>query len=134
MDVVRNNVESLGGQIDIESEFGVGTSVQLRLPLTLAIIPSLIVGAAGARFAVPQASIVELVWVRADRTKERIQCLQGAPMLRLRERLVPLVKVDEVLGVSGATGTCPNHGSLWETGIRGITTFCYFGAVPITTV
>jgi two-component system chemotaxis sensor kinase CheA len=98
MDVVRNNVEALGGQIEIDSELGLGTSVQLRLPLTLAIIPSLIVGAGGARFAVPQASIVELVWVRAGDVRERIQCLQGSLMLRLRERLVPLVKVDDVLG------------------------------------
>ncbi|MGC4070293.1 MAG: chemotaxis protein CheA [Polyangiaceae bacterium] len=98
MDVVRTNVESLGGQIEIESELGFGTSVQLRLPLTLAIIPSLIVGANHARFAVPQASIVELVWVRADDERERIQSLHGALTLRLRERLLPLVKVEDVLG------------------------------------
>ena len=97
MDVVRTNVESLGGQIEIESELGFGTSVQLRLPLTLAIIPSLIVGASGARFAVPQASIVELVWVRSDDERERVQKLHGALTLRLRERLLPLIKVTDVL-------------------------------------
>jgi len=104
MDVVRNNVEALGGQIEIDSEAGMGTSVQLRLPLTLAIIPSLIIGAAGARFAVPQASIVELVWVKSDDTNDRIKLLHGSPMLRLRERLVPLVEVRDVLGVTGSAG------------------------------
>lgn len=108
MDVVRNNVEALGGQIEIDTAPGLGTSVQLRLPLTLAIIPSLIVGAAGARFAVPQASIVELVWVRSDDVQERIQQLQGALMLRLRERLVPLVKVADVLNTASVDGTDEN--------------------------
>jgi two-component system chemotaxis sensor kinase CheA len=108
MDVVRTNVESLGGQIEIESELGFGTSVQLRLPLTLAIIPSLIVGANNTRFAVPQASIEELVWVRADDERERVQVLHGALTLRLRERLLPLIVVDDVLSgrtlASGMTG------------------------------
>ncbi|HEY5958297.1 MAG TPA: chemotaxis protein CheA, partial [Polyangiaceae bacterium] len=116
MDVVRNNVEALGGQIEIDSELGIGTSVQLRLPLTLAIIPSLIVGAGGARFAVPQASIVELVWVRAGDVKDRIQCLQGSPMLRLRERLVPLVKVDDVLGRT-VSASNPNQVGAIDAGV-----------------
>lgn len=105
MDVVRTNVESLGGQIEIESELGFGTSVQLRLPLTLAIIPSLIVGSGGARFAVPQVSIVELVWVRADDESERVQSLHGSLMLRLRGRLLPLIKVSDVLGGHPQTTT-----------------------------
>jgi two-component system chemotaxis sensor kinase CheA len=103
MDVVRTNVESLGGQIEIESELGFGTSVQLRLPLTLAIIPSLIVGATGGRFAVPQASIVELVWIRADDSEGRVQSLHGALTLRLRGRLLPLIKVDDVLKSGSST-------------------------------
>jgi two-component system chemotaxis sensor kinase CheA len=105
MDVVRTNVESLGGQIEIESELGFGTSVQLRLPLTLAIIPSLIVGSNGGRFAVPQASIVELVWVRSDDSEERVQSLHGALTLRLRERLLPLIKVEDVLKGRGSAGS-----------------------------
>jgi two-component system, chemotaxis family, sensor kinase CheA len=100
MDVVRTNVESLGGQIEIDSELGRGTTVRLRLPLTLAIIPSLIVGSGDARFAVPQASIVELVWVRSGEEGNRIKQIHGVQMLRLRGHLVPLVRLEEVLGIT----------------------------------
>jgi len=99
MDVVRTNVESLGGQIEIDSEWGQGTTVRLRLPLTLAIIPSLIVGSGKGRFAVPQASIVELVWVRANEANKKIQMVHGVRMLRLRGHLVPLVSLKKVLEI-----------------------------------
>lgn len=97
MDVVRTNIEKLGGYIEVDSEIGVGTTVMLRLPLTLAIIPCLVVGVGEARFAVPQVSIKELVWVRAHEVAERIDTLRGAPVLRLRGRLLPLVRMADLL-------------------------------------
>jgi two-component system chemotaxis sensor kinase CheA len=100
MDVVRTNVEKLGGHLEVASEEGVGTTVMLRLPLTLAIIPSLIVRAGDARFAVPQVSIVELVWVRADEVGARIELIHGSPVLRLRGHLLPLVRLSDVLSIS----------------------------------
>ncbi len=99
LDVVRANVERLGGQVEVETELGIGTSIVMRLPLTLAIIPSLIVGVQGSRFAVPQSSIVELVWVRAEQVVSRVETIQDAPVLRLRGRLLPMVRLREVLGM-----------------------------------
>jgi two-component system chemotaxis sensor kinase CheA len=99
MDVVRTNVEKLGGSVELETEEGMGTTVTLRLPLTLAIIPSLIVGASDARFAVPQVGIDELVWVRSDDVQSKIETIQNVPVLRLRGRLLPLVRLTDVLEI-----------------------------------
>lgn len=99
MDVVRNNIEKLGGSIELESIDGGGTTVMLRLPLTLAIIPSLIVGVQNARFAVPQVAIVELVLVRAEDVAKRIELIGDAPTLRLRGKLLPLVRLADLLGI-----------------------------------
>lgn len=97
MDVVRTNIEKLGGTIDVNTALGEGTTVLLHLPLTLAIIPSLIVGVGDQRFAVPQVNLVELVWVRASEVAQRIEKVQGAAVLRLRGRLLPLVRLSEAL-------------------------------------
>lgn len=97
MDVVRTNVEKLGGHVELESVEYKGTTVRLRLPLTLAIIPSLIIRVGDARYAVPQVNIVELVWVRAAEVDERIESVQGAPVLRLRGKLLPLVHLAQVM-------------------------------------
>jgi two-component system chemotaxis sensor kinase CheA len=99
MDVVRANIEKLGGHIELESEVGVGTTVLLRLPLTLAIIPSLIVRVSGQRFAVPQVNITELVWIRAAEISQKIEKLGNADVLRLRGHLLPLVHLADVLGL-----------------------------------
>lgn len=100
MDVVRTNVERLGGHVEVESQVGIGTSVLLRLPLTLAIIPSMIVGVAEHRFAIPQVNVVEFVWVRASEAARRIERVQGALVLRLRDQLLPLVRLSDVLGLA----------------------------------
>ncbi len=100
MDVVKTNIERLGGHLDINSEAGIGSVVQIRLPLTLAIIPSLIVGAEGHRFAIPQANVKELVCVRAADVSQRIEEIAGAEVLRLRERLLPVVRLSDVLDLS----------------------------------
>jgi two-component system, chemotaxis family, sensor kinase CheA len=109
MDVVRSNTEKLGGHVDLETEVGMGTTVLLRLPLTLAIIPSMIVGTAEQRFAIPQVNVVEFVWVRAADVAKRIERVHGAEVLRLRDQLLPLIRLADVLGiervfVNAATG------------------------------
>ncbi len=97
MDVVRSNIERLGGTVEVESRLGQGTTVHITLPLTLAIIPSLIVRCGSQRFAVPQVNIVELVRICAREHRERIGQVKGAPVLRLRGALLPLVHLQEVL-------------------------------------
>ncbi|MDR3669348.1 MAG: chemotaxis protein CheA, partial [Holophaga sp.] len=99
MDVVRTNVEKLGGTVDLDTQPGMGTTVRLRLPLTLAIMPSMIVGVQGQRFAIPQMDVVELVWVRAEEVKARVERIQGAEVLRLRDKLLPLVRLADVLEI-----------------------------------
>ncbi len=93
MDVVKTNVERLGGSVEVDSQAGTGTTINITLPLTLAIIPSLIVRCEGRRFAIPQASISELVRVRAGEAAEKLQRIKSAEVLRLRGNLLPLVRL-----------------------------------------
>lgn len=99
MDVVKTNIEKLGGHVELDSVLGEGSTVLLRLPLTLAIIPSLIVRVEKQRFAVPQVNIVELVWVRAGEVSKRIEQLGSIDVLRLRGKLLPLVRLADVLRI-----------------------------------
>ncbi len=99
MDVVRTNTEKLGGHVTVDTIVGVGTTVRLQLPLTLAIIPSMIVGVGPQRFAFPQVSVVEFVWVKAADARNRVERVQGAEVLRLRDQLLPLVRLSTVLGI-----------------------------------
>jgi two-component system chemotaxis sensor kinase CheA len=108
MDVVKTNVEKIGGAVDIHSTPGQGTTVRVRIPLTLAIIPALIATCAGERYAIPQVSLSELV--RLDSAEsgkgsgKGIELVQGAPVYRLRGRLLPLVFLDRELGVRDKAG------------------------------
>lgn len=102
MDVVRTNTEKLGGHVTVETVVGVGTTVKLQLPLTLAIIPSMIVGVGEQRFAFPQVSVVEFVWVKAADARNRVERVQGAEVLRLRDQLLPLVRLSTVLDMAPA--------------------------------
>lgn len=102
MDVVRTNIEKIGGSVDIESTLGKGTSVQITLPLTLAIIPSMLIRSCKRRFAIPQVNIVELVRVRASESSQRISKVKGARVLRLRGSLLPLVDLDQALNFNHA--------------------------------
>jgi two-component system chemotaxis sensor kinase CheA len=102
MDVVRTNIEQLGGTVDIESSLGQGSAIHITLPLTLAIVPSMIVGCAGERYAIPQANITELVRVVAADREQRIGLLHGLEVLRLRGALLPLIRLDQALGLSEA--------------------------------
>lgn len=97
MDVVKTNIEKVGGHISIETAIGKGTTILLRLPLTLAIIPSLIVATCGQRFAVPQVNLTELVCVKASEIAVRIEKIGAASVLRLRGKLLPLVRLADVL-------------------------------------
>ena len=98
MDVVRTNIERIGGSVDLISEVGRGTTVRVRIPLTLAIIPALIVGEGEERYAIPQANLVELVRVEGTELSRNVETLAGAPVLRLRGKLLPLVSLTEALG------------------------------------
>lgn len=99
MDVVRTNIESIGGTIDISSQRGIGTVVRVRIPLTLAIIPALIVSSGNERLAIPQSYIQELVALREYGKSHVIEGLEGSPVLRLRDRLIPVVYLDRWLGL-----------------------------------
>jgi two-component system chemotaxis sensor kinase CheA len=97
MDVVRTNVEKIGGKVEIDSRVGKGTTLRLRIPLTLAIIPALIVRSLGQSFAIPQGSLLELVHVPAEQNAQEIEWMENAPVYRLRGQLLPLVFLDRML-------------------------------------
>ena len=101
MDVVRSNIEKLGGTVDIETEIKVGTTIIVTLPLTLAIIPSLIIRSGNDRYAIPQVNIAELVRIGPE-DENRIEQVSDKEVLRLRGSLLPLVRLDETLGHSSA--------------------------------
>jgi two-component system chemotaxis sensor kinase CheA len=99
MDVVRASIESIGGTIDVISRPGEGTTFKIRIPLTLAIIPALMVEEHGERYAIPQVNLLELVRLRAS-DRDRLESVQDAPVFRLRGRLLPLLFLGEQLGLS----------------------------------
>jgi two-component system chemotaxis sensor kinase CheA len=104
MDVVKTNIEKLGGKIEIISELGAGTTFRLTLPLTLAIISSLIVVADGQFFAVPQSNVRELLLIQAGETNgKRVEMVRDRPVLRLRGRLLPLIRLSDVLAADRAS-------------------------------
>ena len=98
MDVVRTNVERIGGTIEMNSTAGRGTVFLIKIPLTLAIVSALIVETAGQRFAVPQINVIELVRA-GNRSNARIETIKNAPVLRLRDRLLPLVSLRALLSM-----------------------------------
>ncbi len=100
MDVVKTNIEKIGGSVDLQTRPGFGTTVKIKIPLTLAIIPALIVTSAGNRFAIPQVNLLELVRLEGDQTSKSIEWIQGAPVYRLRGRLLPLVYLRKVLKIN----------------------------------
>ncbi len=97
MDVVRTNVEKIGGKVEIDSRAGKGTTLRMRIPLTLAIIPALIVRSIGQSFAVPQGALSELVHIPPERAATAVEWMEGAPLYRLRGHLLPLVFLDRLL-------------------------------------
>ncbi|MFH1034193.1 MAG: chemotaxis protein CheW [Pseudomonadota bacterium] len=99
MDVVATNIQKISGHLQIDSEPGQGSCMRLRLPLTLAIMPSLVVGAGGQVFAIPQVDVQELLCIQSRVAAQRIEMVGEAQVVRLRERLLPLVRLRDVLGL-----------------------------------
>ncbi|HXX90362.1 MAG TPA: chemotaxis protein CheA [Acidimicrobiales bacterium] len=102
MDVVRTNIERIGGTVDLMTAPGRGTTFRIKIPLTLAIIPALLVRCHDERYAIAQASLVELVHLEGDAVRDGIEYIGDAPVYRLRGKLLPLVSLDRSLGVSEA--------------------------------
>ncbi|MGK2959533.1 MAG: chemotaxis protein CheA [Acidimicrobiales bacterium] len=103
MDVVKTNIERIGGTVDVHSEISRGTTFKVKIPLTLAIIPALVVTCGGDRYAIPQISLLELLRLEGDQARQGIEFIHGAPVYRLRGRLLPIVDLGDQL--RGGTGS-----------------------------
>ncbi len=99
MDVVKTNLDLLGGKVEVDSVPGKGTNITIRLPLTLAIIPSLLLSVNGERFAIPQVHVSELIHISADQIQKRIEIVGNSEVLMLRGALIPLVRLSDILGI-----------------------------------
>ncbi|MFO1041253.1 MAG: chemotaxis protein CheA [Planctomycetaceae bacterium] len=99
MDVVKTNVEKIGGTLEIHSVLGAGTTMRIKIPLTLAIVPGLTVTCDGDCFCIPQASLLELVRLEGDQVEREIEQIHNVPVYRLRGNLLPLLYLDEQLGL-----------------------------------
>jgi two-component system chemotaxis sensor kinase CheA len=111
---VRTNIDQIGGTIDIKSVAGEGTSVTIKIPLTLAIVSALIVEAGGDRFAIPQLSVVELVRARAN-SEHRIERIKDTAVLRLRNKLLPLMHLKKLLRIDDGSSSDPENGFIVVT-------------------
>ena len=99
MDVVKTNIENIGGTVDLVSEKGTGTTFRIKIPLTLAIIPTVTIECGGERFAIPQINLVELVSLDGSPDSQGIEHISDSPVYRLRGKLLPLVFLSDTLGV-----------------------------------
>jgi two-component system, chemotaxis family, sensor kinase CheA len=100
MDVVRTNIEKAGGVVDLTSERGAGTTVKIKLPFTLAIVPGLVVAAGGMSFVIPQVSLLELIRLECEVGRKQMERIHGAPVYRRRGRLLPIAYLNELLQLS----------------------------------
>lgn len=110
MDVVRTNIELIGGTVDLTSVAGEGTTFIIKIPLTLAIVSALIVEASGQRFAIPQLAVLELVKSNAN-AEHRIEMINDSPVLRLRNKLLPVISMSKLLGHSSGIKTAEGEGA-----------------------
>jgi two-component system, chemotaxis family, sensor kinase CheA len=104
MDVVKTNVEKIGGTVQVQSQPGQGTLLRIRVPLTLAILPALIVRSGTQRLAIARTNLLELLCLDAQRIRRDVHRVGGAPLLRLRGRLLPLLHLGRLLGGPAASG------------------------------
>jgi two-component system, chemotaxis family, sensor kinase CheA len=100
MDVVKTNVEQVGGTVEVSTKPGLGTTFTLKIPLTLAIVPALVVRCGDSRYAIPQVNVMELVRMDASKDRQSLEWIHGAPVYRLRGKLLPVVFLEEALGGS----------------------------------
>jgi chemotaxis protein histidine kinase CheA len=105
LDVVKTNIEKIGGTVDIQNRVGQGTTLKIKIPLTLAIIPALIVTSSGDRYAIPQVSLLELVRLEGEQARKGIEMIHGAAVYRLRGKLLPLVNLNHELRVESGIGS-----------------------------
>jgi two-component system chemotaxis sensor kinase CheA len=98
MDVVKTNIEAIGGTIDVQSRIGIGTAIKVRIPLTLAIVPALIISSSEQLFAIPQSHLVEMLRLDLKNARDRIEKLRDTPVYRLRGELLPIVYLSKLLG------------------------------------
>ena len=110
MDVVRANIEKAGGSVELESTLGEGTVLRLRVPLTLAIVPALVVRSGGQSFCLPQATLAELVYVPSREADASIEHMGSADLYRLRDTLLPMVWLDRLLCLPPAPNKEAEHG------------------------
>ncbi len=99
MDVVKSHIEKIGGIVDVYSRPGEGATVKLKIPLTLAIIPGLVITSGGERFVIPQVSLLELIRLEGDSSDKHIEHVQGTPVYRRRGSLLPIAYLNQVLGL-----------------------------------
>ena len=102
MDVVKSHIEKIGGVVDIFSRLGEGATVKIRIPLTLAIIPGLVITSGGERFVIPQVSLLELIRLESDASGKHIEYVHGTPVYRRRGSLLPIAYLNQVLGLKAA--------------------------------
>ncbi len=114
MDVVKTNIDLIGGTIDLKSVVGEGTTFTIKIPLTLAIVPALIVEVAGDRFAIPQIAVIELVRANSQ-SDHKIEHIKETPVLRLRNKLLPLIHLRKLLGLSDADNPLDGAGFIVVT-------------------
>jgi len=103
MDVVKSHIEKIGGVVDIASQPGQGTTVKLKIPLTLAIIPGLVITSGGERFVIPQVSLLELIRLESDSSEKRIEHVHGTPVYRRRGTLLPIAYLNRILDLTSRT-------------------------------
>jgi two-component system chemotaxis sensor kinase CheA len=114
MDVVRNNIDQIGGTVDVKSVYGEGSCFTIKIPLTLAIVSALIVEAGGDRFAIPQLSVVELVRAQSN-SDHRIERIKDTPVLRLRNKLLPLIHLKKLLAMDHSPSSDAENGFIVVT-------------------
>ncbi len=108
MDVVKTNIEKIGGTVDLVSRRGAGTTIRIKIPLTLAIIPGLVVSVKQERFVIPQTSLLELVRLEGEESRRQIEWVGEAPLYRRRGNLLPLAFLDRVLQLDDGSGVAPD--------------------------
>jgi two-component system chemotaxis sensor kinase CheA len=104
MDVVKSHIEKIGGVVDVFSRLGEGATVKIRIPLTLAIIPGLVIMSGGERFVIPQVSLLELIRLEGDSAGKHIEHVHGTPVYRRRGSLLPITHLNQVLGLKSTDG------------------------------